>query len=168
MIPIISVVGKSDSGKTTVLEKLIPALIDHGLTVGTIKHDAHDFEMDRPGKDTYRHFQAGANRVMIAAAHKFALIQRTEGGAMSLDDMVDRFFSDVDLVLTEGYKSGNKPKIEVFRSGIHTAPLCSTDNTLIAMVSDVPFPERPEIPLFSPSDISEIADFIVDWLKARK
>jgi molybdopterin-guanine dinucleotide biosynthesis adapter protein len=165
MVPTISVVGKSDSGKTTLLEKLIPALIDRSITVGTIKHDAHDFEMDRPGKDTYRHFHAGANRVMIAAVHKIALIQRTEGGAMSLDDLVDRFFGDVDLVLTEGYKSGNKPKIEVFRSQLHSAPLCSADDNLIAFVSDVPFTERPEIPLFGPDDIAGIADFIIGWLK---
>ncbi|MFC1851170.1 molybdopterin-guanine dinucleotide biosynthesis protein B [candidate division CSSED10-310 bacterium] len=158
MIPVVSIVGKRNSGKTTLMVKLIAQFQSLGFQVGTIKHDAHDFEMDHPGKDTYQHFQAGAEQVMIAAAHKIALVRRT-AQPLSLDNLVEHYFENVDIILTEGYKSGSKPKIEVFRSDIHDQPLCTKADDLIAFVSDVPLAE--DVPLFKPHEIDQIVQFML-------
>lgn len=162
MKPIISIVGKSDSGKTTLIEKLLRDLKEMGVKVGTLKHDAHDFEMDHQGKDTYRHFHAGADRVMIAAAHKFAIIQRLDE-PLSIDQLVQRYFHDVDLILTEGYKSENKPKIEIYRSTKHKEPLCKPEDNLIAFVSDI----QPlyDVPHFDLNDSKGVATFILRFVR---
>ena len=112
-VPVISVVGKTNVGKTTLLEKLLPELKRRGYRVATIKHDAHRFELDTPGKDTWRHAQAGSDCVVISSAEKLAMIQKVEG-ELTLDDIVARL-PPVDIVLTEGYKRQDKPKIEVSR-----------------------------------------------------
>ncbi len=156
MIPVISVVGKSDSGKTTLLEKLIPELKRRGYRVGTIKHDAHRFEMDKPGKDTYRHFQAGADVVAISAADKMAMIARTDGQEISLDELVRRL-PPVDLVLTEGYKAGDKPKIEVHRKALNRPLLCRPEE-LLAVATDEPLDI--DVPCFDLDDITGLADLI--------
>jgi molybdopterin-guanine dinucleotide biosynthesis protein B len=156
--PVISVVGKSGSGKTTLLERLIPVLARRGLRVGTIKHDAHRFEMDHPGKDTYRHFAAGASLVMIASAEKLAL-QRRLDAAQPLPELVERYMTEVDLVLTEGFKSGDKPKIEVFRKGVGGEMLCGPGDNLVAVVSDTPV--AVDCPVFGFGDIEGVAEFIV-------
>ncbi len=136
MIPVISVVGRSNAGKTTLIEKLVPEIKRRGYKVATIKHDAHQFEMDKPGKDTYRHFQAGADAVIISSKEKMAMIARTEGAEIPLDDLVKKL-PQVDLVLTEGYKSGNKPKIEVYRKGLKGGLLCDPAE-LICVATDEP------------------------------
>jgi molybdopterin-guanine dinucleotide biosynthesis protein B len=134
-IPIISIVGRSNSGKTTLIEKIIPELKKRGYKVGTIKHDAHGFEIDYEGKDTYRHFKAGTDTVVIASSKKMALIKRLNH-SLSLDELVERFFQDMDIVITEGYKTQDKPKIEVFRSEVHDKPVCTDEDNRIALVSD--------------------------------
>jgi molybdopterin-guanine dinucleotide biosynthesis adapter protein len=157
-IPVISIVGKTDSGKTTLIEKLIPALKERGVRVATIKHDAHRFDIDHPGKDTYRHYQSGAESVLIASKTKLALVKRL-CGPMSLDDLINKYMEDMDLLITEGYKSGDKPKIEVFRKDAHKEPLCGPEDNLIAMVTDadVEF----DVPSFGLNDVEKVADFIV-------
>ncbi|BBO81040.1 molybdopterin-guanine dinucleotide biosynthesis protein MobB [Desulfosarcina ovata subsp. sediminis] len=158
--PILSVVSKKNSGKTTLLEKLIPALLKKGYRVGTVKHDSHGFEIDHEGKDTWRHKRAGALTVVISSPWKLSLIKDV-AEEPSLDEIVDRYFDDMDLVLTEGYKRSGKQMIEVFRSAAHRTPLHvkgATDN-LLAVVSDVPVDLG--VPNFDMDDIDEIVDFIL-------
>lgn len=157
MVPIVSIVGKSDSGKTTLIEKLIPILKEREYRVGTVKHDVHGFEMDREGKDTYRHFHSGADGVLISSPNKMALIKRVER-AFALDELVSRFHPDMDIVITEGFKSLDKPKIEVFRSAVHSEPLCKAADNRIALVSDVSI--EVDCPRFDIDDAEAVADFI--------
>ena len=157
MVPIVSIVGKSNSGKTTLLEKLIPILKRKGYRVATIKHDIHGFEMDREGKDTYRHFHCGADAILISSPRKIALIKRVEQEA-PLDELAERFYPDMDLILTEGFKSLDKPKIEVFRSEAHEKPLCTAADNRVALASDVPVDA--DCPRFDINDAEAISDFI--------
>lgn len=156
-IPVISIVGKTNSGKTTLIEKIVPELKKRGYKIGTIKHDAHRFEIDHEGKDTYRHFQAGTDTVVIASSKKMALIKRLND-SLSLDEIVEKFFQDVDIVITEGYKSQNKPKIEIFRSNVHDKPLCVDGDNRIALVSDKKLDVN--VPLFGLEDINDLVGFI--------
>jgi molybdopterin-guanine dinucleotide biosynthesis protein B len=133
-IPIVCVVGRSNAGKTTFIEKLLPELTRLGLKVGTIKHDVHGFDIDRPGKDSWRHKQAGARATLISSPTKLALIMDTDHDR-HLDEL-QCYFSGLDLILTEGYKREAKPKIEIFRPEAHPEPLCRGDRDLIALVSD--------------------------------
>lgn len=115
MPPILSIIGKSSSGKTTLLEKLIPELKRRGWRVATVKHHSHPgFEIDIPGKDTWRHARAGSDHVVIAAPDKIASIRSLEA-PLSLDEIAAGI-TDVDLILTEGYKRAGKPALEVVRA----------------------------------------------------
>jgi len=134
MIPIISVVGLSDSGKTTLIEKLIPELISRGYSVGTIKHDVHGFDIDKPGKDSWRHGQAGSRSVAISSPDKVASYEKVER-ELTLDEIADRYFYDVDLILTEGFKREGKLKIEIMRGAITDKPL-SPRSQLLFIASD--------------------------------
>jgi molybdopterin-guanine dinucleotide biosynthesis protein B len=113
MIPVISIVGKSGVGKTTALVKIIHELKRRGYRVGTVKHDTHGFDVDKPGKDSWRHAQAGSDVVVISGPKKMALIRQLER-EMTVDEIVP-LMGEVDIVITEGYKRGNSPKIEVTR-----------------------------------------------------
>jgi len=155
VIPIISVVGKSGVGKTTFLEKLIAELKGRGLRVAVIKHDVHGFQMDRPGKDSWRLAQAGSDSVVIASAKKLALIKRLEG-EMALGEIA-ALLTDVDIILTEGYKRGDAPKIEVSRRGRGGELLCTPDE-LVAIVSDQPFDL--DVPQFGLDDTVGIVDLL--------
>ncbi len=134
-VPIITFVGKSGTGKTTLLEQLIPMLKARGLRLAVLKHDAHRFEMDKPGKDTYRFTAAGADVVTISSAEKFAMIEQPEQ-ELSLRDIITRL-PQVDLVLTEGYKKSRYPKIEIHRAELHR-PLLSSPQELLAILTDEP------------------------------
>jgi molybdopterin-guanine dinucleotide biosynthesis adapter protein len=156
---IVSIVSKKNSGKTTLLEKLIPELSRRGYRVGTIKHDTHGFDIDHEGKDTWRHKQAGAQTVVISSPRKIALIKEVSE-EIGLDDIVAQFFGDMDIVITEGYKKGGKPQIEVFRQAAHATPLHTRQapGTLVAVVSDVAVDLG--VPRIDVNDIAKIADFI--------
>ena len=157
---VLSIVGKSKVGKTTFLEKLIPEIKGRGYSVGTLKHDAHDhFEIDHEGKDTWRHREAGAQTVAISSPSRFALTKVTET-ELDIDTIIATYFSKEDLILTEGYKGGNKAKIEICRKELQSEPLCSTADRLLAVVSD--FSVSLDVPHFELEDISGIADFIED------
>lgn len=155
MIPIISVVGKSGVGKTTFLEKLIAELKGRGLRVAVIKHDVHGFQIDRPGKDSWRLAQAGSDSVVIASPRKLVLIKRLEG-EMALGEIAT-LLTDVDIILTEGYKRGDAPKIEVSRRGRGGELLCTPDE-LVAIVSDQPFDL--DVPQFGLDDTAGIVDLL--------
>jgi len=154
---IVSIVGSSGAGKTTLLERLIPELNKRGLRVGTVKHDVHGFEMDKPGKDSYRHKHAGAAMTILSSPIGIGLVMDTDHD-FALNELLP-FFSGVDIILTEGYKRENYPKIEVFRKEVHPEPLCAGDKNLIALVSDTPL-DLP-IPRFLPKDIKGLADFLI-------
>ncbi|MBI2915086.1 MAG: molybdopterin-guanine dinucleotide biosynthesis protein B [Firmicutes bacterium] len=166
--PMVCVVGRSNSGKTTLIEKLLPDLKNRGLRVGTIKHDAHSFDMDHPGKDTWRHAQAGADAVLISSATKLALIRKMDGEA-GLDELAG-MLTGVDLILAEGYKRSSRPKVEVVAppSGISAWPtamdrpglLCGPDDNLVAVVSDYPV-EAGGAPRFSWDQVNSLSLFLV-------
>jgi len=155
MTKIISIVGKSNTGKTTLLEKLIPELKRRGHRIGAVKHASSGFNMDKAGKDSWRHKAAGADTVFVISPDQVAMI--TDATANSLD-MVARYASDLDLIITEGFKTENKPKIEVVRRERSEQPLCSKDPRLLAFVSDVDIDTA--LPVFGLSDITALADFI--------
>ena len=156
MIPVVSIVGKSNSGKTTFLEKLIAELKRRGYRIAVIKHSGHDFEIDHPGKDTYRHAQAGADTVIITSAHKMAMVKRFEEEP-SDKDVITMIGPGYDLILTEGYKRGSFPKIEVSRREASTKLICSEDE-LIALVTDNLF--KINKPHFGLDDAIKVADFL--------
>ncbi|SDE42588.1 molybdopterin-guanine dinucleotide biosynthesis protein B [Sporomusa acidovorans] len=156
MIPVISLVGKSGCGKTTYLEKLISEMKRRGYKVATVKHDVHGFDIDKPGKDTWRHAQAGADIVCISSPQKMAMIKKVEQELL-LDEVIG-YIDGVDIIFTEGYKRESKIKIEVFRQETSVTPLCSKEE-LLAMASDVKVYE--DVPCFSLEDASDMADFLV-------
>lgn len=155
-IPVISVVGRSKTGKTTLLEKLIPELKRRGYRVATIKHHSHPgFDIDQPGKDTWRHAQAGSDHVIIAAPDKVASIRPVEREP-TLDELVAAI-TGVDIVLTEGYKRANKPKIEVVRAERGAGPICPMEE-LLAVAADAPL--SLPVPCFDWNDAAGLADLI--------
>jgi len=166
MIPIISIVGKSDSGKTTLIEKLLPELKRRGYRVATVKHDIHSFEVDREGKDSWRHKQAGAHTVVISSPQRVALIRDVEKD-LTLEELREKLIQDVDLILSEGYKKDVQPKIEVFRKEKHKELLCTKEDHLVAIVSNQKFDIG--VPCFRLEDIKGLADFIEkQFLQSKK
>ncbi|HZW83091.1 MAG TPA: molybdopterin-guanine dinucleotide biosynthesis protein B [Candidatus Deferrimicrobium sp.] len=157
MIPVISVVGKSNVGKTTLVEKLIKEIKARGYKVATVKHDVHGFDIDVPGKDTWRHAQAGSDVVVISSPQKLAMISKVEE-ELSLEQVCERI-SGVDLIMTEGYKREMKPKIEVFRKGVYDELLCSP-NELIAIATDMEFDLG--VPCYGLDDAQGLVDRIVE------
>ncbi len=154
--PIVPFVGKSGSGKTTFLEKLIPLLVGRGYRVGLVKHDTHGFELDQPGKDTYRLRQAGACRVAISGPRQFALLGQVEQ-ELELPELAARYLADVDIVLAEGYKRSALRKIEVCRAARSRELLCAPGE-LLAVVSDLPL-EVP-VPVFGLEDATGVAGLL--------
>lgn len=133
-IPVISFVAKSSgSGKTTLLEKVIKRLKEQGIKVAVVKHDAHQLDIDKPGKDTWKFAQAGADVVAISSPEKVAVME-TVRQEKSLDEII-AMLPAVDLVLTEGFKGSNKPKIEVIRSAVQGELACQAQD-LLAIASD--------------------------------
>ena len=157
MPKVLSIVGRSNSGKTTVIERIVPRLSARGWRVGTLKHDVHGFQMDHEGKDTYRHFASGALRVAIAGPSELAYRERLDGPLAS-EAVVARFFEGMDLVLTEGYKAGEWPKIEVVRAARSRESLCAQDPTLRALVTDLPGPWP--VPAFGLDDAESLAIWV--------
>ena len=156
--PIVSIVGMSGSGKTTLLEKLIPELKGRGLRVATIKHDVHGFGMDKPGKDSWRHKQAGAVLSIISSPFKIGMVMDVDHDHSP--DELSWLLSGADILLTEGYKQKGKNKVELFRpDGRGEEPLCKGDKDLLALVSDIPLDLG--VPRFRISDIGGLADFIM-------
>ncbi len=155
MLPIISVVGKSKSGKTTLIEKLIPELKKRGYRVGTVKHASHDFDMDKKGKDSWRHKAAGADTVIVVSRERIVMVK--DENFVQLES-IEKYFDDVDLVITEGFKKEKRPKIEVYRSHKNKKPLCNDDKTFIALVTDTNISVN--VPTFSLEEIEALSDLI--------
>lgn len=161
--PIVSFVGHSGSGKTTFIEKLIPRLTDDGVKVAVIKHDVHGFEIDKPGKDTWRHKRAGAVATLISCANKIGLVMDADHDHQPHE--LAPMLATADLIITEGYKRASHPKIEVFRPDAtgDTDCLCADDSQLIALISD----QRLSIglPVFGLDDIEAVSRFIQQHFK---
>lgn len=155
MPPFISIVGKSGSGKTMLIEKLIPILKARGYRVGTVKHAHHGFEIDQKGKDSARHSAAGADTVIVTSPHSLAMIKTN--GEPSLNELAT-YMSDLDIVITEGYKHGDKPKIEVCRAASGKKPLNPDPVSLIAFVTDTEYTRS--VPTFGLEEIDRLADLI--------
>jgi molybdopterin molybdotransferase len=162
---VISLVAKSGTGKTTFLEKLIPELKARGLSIGVLKHHAHTTPFDVPGKDTYRLAQAGADVVVGASAVQVAVFYQ-EDGASELELVIARHFEGVDLVLAEGFKQRNYPKIEIHRAAHPRSGslLCQADE-LLALVTDEAL--SLDVPQFSLEDAAGVADLVLAWLCAN-
>ena len=153
---IISVVGKSNSGKTTLLEKIIPELKKRGYKLGIVKHAHRGFEMDKKGKDSWRHKKAGADASLLVAPGIIALVK--DDKPESIED-IRKYLSDMDIIIAEGFKNEKIPKIEIFRkAGGHNEPLCLDDKYLAAFVTDTDY--KPDVPIFDPDKIRQIVDFI--------
>ncbi len=153
---IVSIVGKSGAGKTTLLEKLIKNLKKKGYIVGTVKHTHKGFHMDKKGKDSWRHRHAGSDATMVIAPGIVALVKNEE---LELLEEIQLYLSDMDIVLVEGFKRKNLPKIEIFRNADrHEEPLCMDDMHLDAFVTDSSF--SPGVPMFDLEDIDGITEFI--------
>jgi molybdopterin-guanine dinucleotide biosynthesis protein B len=156
-IPIISIVGKSNCGKTTLLEKLIGELTGRGWRVATIKHNKHGFNIDHEGKDSYRHKKAGAQITVVSSPHQIALVSDVDHDH-SFDEIRDRFISGVDIILTEGFKVNDYPKIEVYRAELKRELISKKEDGLIAVAADVRLDM--DVPCFDINDAAIIADFI--------
>lgn len=157
---VISIVAKSGTGKTTLLEKLLPELKQRGLTVGVLKHHSHVSSFDVPGKDTYRLADAGADVVVGVSPVQVAVFRRQPGSA-DLDAVIKEQFDGMDVVLVEGYKRGSYPKIEVHRSERSDELLCTVDE-MFALVTDRSW--NLPVPQFGLNDVPELATFIVEQL----
>ena len=155
--PLAAVSGFSNSGKTTLLEKLIREMTRRGLRVGTIKHDVHGFEMDRKGKDTWRHKQAGASTTIISSPRQIGMVKDVDHDHDPLE--LAALMPDMDLILLEGYKSADIPKIEIFRSAVSSKLFCTDDPKLMAVITDSTHDVG--VPCFGHEDISDIADFLI-------
>ena len=157
---VIGLAGWSGAGKTTLVVKLIPVLRQRGLTVSTLKHAHHGFEVDRPGKDSFEHRQAGASEVLVASRRRWALIRELrEAAEPSLAELLGRL-SPVDLVIVEGFKAENHPKIEVYRAANGRPFLFPDIPNVRAVAADRPVPEAP-MPVFDLNDVEAVADQVV-------
>jgi molybdopterin-guanine dinucleotide biosynthesis protein MobB len=159
MIPIVSIVGKSNSGKTTLIEKLIAELTSRGWRVATIKHNRHGFEIDHEGKDSWRHKQAGAVVTVIASPGRVAMIEDTQKD-YEIDEIRDRYIRQADIILVEGYKVNPHPKIEVVRTELRQERLCGPGDHLIALAGDRPV--AGDVPWFDRDDVRGLADLIME------
>lgn len=160
---VFGIAGYSGSGKTTLIEKLIPALKAHGLSVSVIKHAHHGFDIDRPGKDSYRQRAAGASEVLLSCNARWALMHELrEEPEPTLQALLQRL-SPCDLVLVEGFKQEPVPKLEVFRSANGKPPLYPERPDIVALASD----DAPatDLPVFALDDAAAMARFILNWLE---
>ncbi len=157
--PIVSIVGKSNSGKTTLIEKLLAELTRRNYRVATVKHDAHSFDVDHPGKDTWRHREAGAAAVAITSSSRlFLTVNLTE--PLSLDQVRALYLDgNYDLILTEGFRRDAAPKIEVHRKERSDELVCDpATDPLLAVASDAALDVA--VPVFNLNDSVEITNFI--------
>ena len=157
----ISFVAKSGTGKTTLLEKVIARLKERGYRIGVIKHDAHRFDIDHPGKDSHRLASAGADIMMISSPEKLALVKTHTASPPTVAEILATYFTDVDIVLTEGFKHGSLPKIELHRKERSATLICRGavhDPTLLAVASNEPL--KLDVPVLDLNDAGAVADFI--------
>ena len=159
---VIGMAGYSGSGKTTLIEKVIPILVGEGLRVSLVKHAHHEFDLDQPGKDSWRHRHAGCTEVLVSSSRRWAIVHELRGAPeASLDEQLKRL-SPCDVVIVEGYKAAAIPKIEVHRRAADVPLLHPDDPHVVAVASDEPLEtDLPQLDIDSPQDV---ARFIVKHL----
>lgn len=157
---ILGLAGWSGSGKTTLVCKLIPELTRRGVSVSTIKHAHHAFDVDKPGKDSYEHRAAGASQVLVSSANRWALMTEHRGaGEPGLAELINEM-APVDLLLIEGFKKDTHPKLEVYRSSIGKPMLWPDDPAIVGVACDETLPST-SLPVIDLNDIAAIADFVL-------
>ncbi|HBG06677.1 MAG: molybdopterin-guanine dinucleotide biosynthesis protein B [Geobacteraceae bacterium GWC2_58_44] len=157
---VVSFVAKSGTGKTTLLEKVIANLKGRGYRIGVVKHDAHRFDIDHPGKDSHRLTAAGADTMLISSPEKLAIVKQ-HAQSPPIEELLATYFQDVDIVLTEGFKKSSMPKIEINRQERSATLLCrgeEFDPTLVAVASDAKL--ELDVPVLDLNDAAAVADFI--------
>lgn len=165
MMKIFGFAGYSGSGKTTLIEQLVPQFVMHGLKVSLIKHAHHDFDIDRPGKDSYRHREAGCSEVLITSSQRWVLMHELRGELeQSLRHQLNRL-APCDLVLIEGFKKEPIPKMEIHRAAMGQPLLYPDDPYIIAIASDKQIEAR--VPLLDLNDSQQISDFILRHLQLK-
>lgn len=164
MMKIFGIVGSSGSGKTCILEKIIPLIKARGISVSTIKHTHHKFDVDKPGKDSYRHRESGANEVMLASSQRWALLHELRDEVEpEIDDLI-KHMTPVDLILVEGFKFNDHPKLEVYRPAHGREPLWPEDLHIKAVASDEKL-DTNGLLLIDLNDAEAVCAFICDYLK---
>ncbi|MBI1182276.1 MAG: molybdopterin-guanine dinucleotide biosynthesis protein B [Alphaproteobacteria bacterium] len=162
---VMGIVGWKNSGKTTLVVELVKLLTARGLKIGTIKHAHHSFDIDQPGKDSYRHREAGATDVIVASGARWAQVHELRGAAEpELEDLLPRISPEVDLVLVEGFKRDLHVKIEVVPAGFDGTLLALEDPNVVAIASDAEDLPEVEVPVLPRSDPAKVADFILEHL----
>src|SRR5574340_1212300 len=157
---LIGLAGWSGSGKTTLITKVLPVLIGRGLTVSTLKHAHHGFDLDQPGKDSFMHRAAGATEVVISSAKRWAILHELRGeDEWNLGDLVAKI-SPVDMVLVEGYKRDAFPKLEIYRAANGKPLIHPEDPHVVAVASDVALPQA-KVPRVALDDIDAIAELLI-------
>ncbi len=159
-VRVFGLAGWSGSGKTTLMRALIPALTGRGLSVSTLKHAHHAFDVDTPGKDSYEHRAAGATEVLVASAERWALLRELRGAAEPTTEQLIALMAPVDLVLIEGFKQEHHDKIEVHRPAFRRPLLCTDDSHVVAVASPGPLAGIP-VPRLDLNDPGTIADFVI-------
>lgn len=157
---VIGLAGWSGAGKTTLMTRLIPVLGARGLSVSTLKHAHHAFDIDRPGKDSYEHRSAGARQVLVASAHRWALMTELRGAPEPpLRDLLGHL-APVDLVIIEGFKRDRHAKLEVYRAANGKPWLHPDDASIVAIASDGP-PPTPGLPWAGLDEVAAVADLVL-------
>lgn len=162
---IFGITGWKNSGKTTLVVKLVTYLTQLGYSVSTIKHAHHAFDIDHPGRDSYQHREAGASEVLVSSGNRWALIHELRNESeISLDAALSKL-APVDLVLIEGYKLDQHPKLQVFRPEINNDLMTDAIPNIVAIASDQTVASQ--VPVLDLNNVSEIADFILQYLKIK-
>jgi len=160
MIPLVSIIGRSNSGKTYLIEKLVSALTAKGYCIATVKHTAHGFDIDQDGKDSWRHKQAGASTVVLAAPDKIAVFKSVEK-EIGLEEIQRSWIKGVDLILAEGFKREGAPKIQVSLFEDSGELLCGRENQLVAVVSNK-VPGLADVPVFLETEMNQLVQWLED------
>jgi molybdopterin-guanine dinucleotide biosynthesis protein B len=160
--------GWSGSGKTTLIERLIPQLVGRGMIVSLVKHAHHEFDVDQPGKDSWRHRNAGCSEVLVSSSVRYAVMHELRGRAeLTLDEAIARL-APCDLVLVEGYKSAPIPKLEVWRESVGKTVLHAEDRAIVGIATDDPERFSGVLPAFRLTDVEAIATFVLAEAAIRR
>jgi molybdopterin-guanine dinucleotide biosynthesis protein B len=161
--PLVIIAGRSGSGKTSLLERLIPEFKKRGLRVGTIKHHHGDFDIDHPGKDSWRHKKAGAEKTVVSSPTRIGLVMDVDHDYKP-DELIP-FLNEMDIILVEGYKEEDLPKVEIFRPEIHDTPLFLKDPGLIAVMTNSRLATG--VPVLGLDDVTGLADLLVRYFELK-
>ena len=164
---IFGLVGWSGSGKTTLIRKLIPELTGMGYRVSTMKHTHHNFDIDKPGKDSYEHRVAGASQVLITGKKRWALLnENRQTSEPTIEELLARM-DEVDLVLIEGFKSHSHAKLEVFRPSVGKDMIAANDGSVVAVATDESLVDV-QLPVLDLNNVSAVADFVINFCDLHK